>query len=400
MDAVIMAAGRGTRMRPLTDTRPKPLLPVGGTTLLERLLAQCHGLVDRIVLVVGYRGTMIKDQVGEAYQDTPIVYVEQSDRRGTADALSQAAAAVDGGLVVLNGDVVIDRELLVRLTETEGHAMAVTTVETPSAYGVVETTDGQVTGLHEKPENPPSSRINVGLYAFEQSVFSAIDQIDESPRGEYELTDAITRLVTAGESVTAVPYNGTWLDVGRPWDLLAATDVALADTDRSIEGTVESGGHLEQGVAIAEGAHVRAGAYIEGPVVVGTDATIGPNAYVRGPAVIGPGTHVGHAVEIKHSVLMAGTSVGHLSYVGDSVLGADVNFGAGTVVANLRHDEQPVRMQVKGEEVDTGRRKLGAVVGDNTKTGINTSLNAGVRLGTDARTGPGEAVLDDQINTD
>ena len=114
--------------------------------------------------------------------------------------------------------------------------------------------------------------------------------------------------------------------------------------------------------------------------------------------MIGPDAHVGHGVEVKNSVLMADASVGHLSYVGDSVLGRGVNFGAGTNVANLRHDDTTVRMTVKGDRVDTGRRKLGAIVGDGAKTGINTSLNAGFRLGTEATTKPGETVLRDRIS--
>jgi len=127
-------------------------------------------------------------------------------------------------------------------------------------------------------------------------------------------------------------------------------------------------------------------------------AEVGPNAYVRGPAVVGVGAHVGHAVELKNSVLMSGASVGHLSYVGDSVVGENVNFGAGTVVANLRHDGRNVVARVKDgdEKVDTGRRKFGVVVGDAAKTGINTSLNAGVRLGAGAKTAPSEAVMKDK----
>lgn len=398
MDAVIMAAGRGTRMRPLTDTRPKPLLPIGETTLLERLLEQCHGLVDRIVLVVGYRGDAIRARVGERYRETPVAYVEQTERLGTGHALAQAEPLVDGPVVVLNGDVVLDRTLLERLAEQDGHAMAVTHVENPSAYGVVETRAGAVTKLQEKPAAPSTSRINVGLYAFESSVFGALDRIEASARGEYELTDAISTLVGDGERVTALEYDGTWLDVGRPWELLAANATVLEACDRSVDGTVEPDAHLHGDVVVAEGARVRSGAYIEGPVVIGAGAEVGPNAYVRGATAVGPEVRVGHGVEVKNSVLLAETSVGHLSYVGDSVLGANVNFGAGTVVANLRHDDRSVRMQVKGSEVDTGRRKLGVVVGDRTKTGINTSLNAGVRLGAETRTAPGEAVLEDRVD--
>ena len=149
---------------------------------------------------------------------------------------------------------------------------------------------------------------------------------------------------------------------------------------------------------MAAGARIRDGAYVEGPVTIRPGADVGPNAYVRGPTTIGPDVEVGNGVEIKHSVLMDETSVNHLSYVGDSVLGADVNFGAGTVVANLRHDDESVEMTVKGETVDTGRRKLGVVVGNGTKTGINTSLNAGVKLGVETMTRPGESVLKDRTD--
>jgi len=145
-----------------------------------------------------------------------------------------------------------------------------------------------------------------------------------------------------------------------------------------------------------DGARIRSGTYVEGPVVIREGADVGPNAYVRGATVLGPDARVGNAVEVKNSVLMEGATVGHLSYVGDSILGRDVNFGAGTVVANLRHDDESIRMTVKDERVDTGRRKLGVVAGDDVKTGIDTSLNAGLSLSTGARSEPGETVLRDR----
>jgi bifunctional UDP-N-acetylglucosamine pyrophosphorylase/glucosamine-1-phosphate N-acetyltransferase len=111
---------------------------------------------------------------------------------------------------------------------------------------------------------------------------------------------------------------------------------------------------------------------------------------------VGEGAEVGHAVEVKNSVLMAGATVPHLSYVGDSVLGRDVNFGASTTVANLRHDDADVRLTVKGERVSTGRRKFGVVVGDGAKTGIGVDLNAGVTLSTGAGVPPGETVTRDR----
>jgi bifunctional UDP-N-acetylglucosamine pyrophosphorylase/glucosamine-1-phosphate N-acetyltransferase len=187
-----------------------------------------------------------------------------------------------------------------------------------------------------------------------------------------------------------------WLDVGRPWELLEANEWKLAELDRRIDGNVAGDAHLRGAVVVENGATVEPGAVIEGPVMIRAGAHVGPNAYVRGHTLLEERSEVGHSVEIKNSVVMSDASVPHLSYVGDSVLGRDVNFGAGTVVGNLRHDDEPVRLTVKGERVSTGRRKFGVVVGDGAKTGIDTSLNAGVTLSTGARTEPGECVLRDR----
>ena len=396
MDAVIIAAGEGTRMRPLTRGCPKPLLPLGESTLIEQTMDRCLDVVDRFVLVVGYMGSRIEDRLGDEYSGIPIEYVTQEEALGTAHAIGCARAAVDGRFLVINGDVVIDDRLPRKLAESDGDTIAVQPVENPSSYGVVEIENGAVRTLVEKPDDPPSNLVNTGIYAFEPGIFEYIDRTEKSPRGEYEITEAIELLMADDRSVGAVEYDGPWLDVGRPWELLDANEVVMADLDGRIDGAVEDGATLHGPVVVEEGARIRAGAYIEGPVVIRSGTDIGPNAYVRGATLLGEGVRVGNAVEVKNSVVMAGTAAGHLSYVGDSVLGQDVNFGAGTKVANLRHDDENVSMRVKGDQVDTGRRKLGVVVGDRTKTGINTSLNAGVKLGVEATTMPGESVLEDR----
>jgi bifunctional UDP-N-acetylglucosamine pyrophosphorylase/glucosamine-1-phosphate N-acetyltransferase len=123
---------------------------------------------------------------------------------------------------------------------------------------------------------------------------------------------------------------------------------------------------------------------------------VGPNAYLRGATLLGEDVHVGHAVEVKNSVVMTGTNGPHLSYVGDSVPGPDVNFGAGTTVANLRHDDEAIDLTVRGDRISTGRRKFGVVVGAGARTGIQTSFDAGVTLSTEARTDPGDVVTRDR----
>ncbi|MFW6318021.1 MAG: bifunctional sugar-1-phosphate nucleotidylyltransferase/acetyltransferase [Halorubrum sp.] len=401
MYGVVLAAGRGTRMRPLTDRRPKPLLPVGDRSLLERVFDAARDAVDEFVVVTGYRGEAIREAIGESYRERPVHYVEQAEALGTAHAVAQAEPVVDDDFLVLNGDVVVDASLPRALADAGAPAIAATEVDDPRAYGVLSTAaDGSLADIVEKPDDPPTNLANVGCYAFEPEVFEYIDRTPESERGEYEITTTIDLMLDADGRIDVAQYDGTWLDVGRPWELLAANELALAalddDDESAVSGTVEEDVHLHGPVVVEEGARVRSGAYVEGPALIREGADVGPNAYVRGSTVVGPDAHVGHSVEVKNSVLMADASVGHLSYVGDSVLGRAVNFGAGTNVANLRHDGENVRQTVKGDRVDTGRRKLGAVVGDEAKTGINTALNAGVKLGAGETTAPGESLTRDR----
>ena len=399
MYGVVLAAGRGTRMRPLTDKRPKPLLPVGDRTLIEQVFDAALDVVDAFVVVTGYRGELIREAIGESYRDRPVHYVEQTEPQGTAHAVAQVEPVVDDRFVVLNGDVLVDPSLPRALADADGTAVAATEVPDPRSYGVISTApDGSLAAIVEKPADPPTSLANVGCYAFGPEVFEYIDRTPESERGEYEITTTLELLLADGREISVARYEGTWLDVGRPWELLDATEAALSRLDgQRIDGTVEEGVNLHGPVVVEDDARLKSGTYVEGPAVIRSGAEVGPNAYVRGSTVVGPDAHVGHAVEVKNSVLMADASVGHQSYVGDSVLGHGVNFGAGTNVANLRHDGENVRLTVKGDRVDTGRRKLGAIVGDGAKTAINTSLNAGVRLGVDELTALGEVLTRDRI---
>jgi bifunctional UDP-N-acetylglucosamine pyrophosphorylase/glucosamine-1-phosphate N-acetyltransferase len=173
---------------------------------------------------------------------------------------------------------------------------------------------------------------------------------------------------------------------------LTANEVILEEIRCSIEGDVEEGAVLKGSVVVEQGATVRSGAYIEGPAYISKEAVVGPNCYIRPSTSLGQGVKVGNAVEVKNSIIMDRSSIGHLSYVGDSVIGRKVNFGAGTITANLRHDDQPVETTVKGKRVSSGRRKLGAIIGDNVKTGIGTSIAPGVVLHQGARTGIGVIV--------
>lgn len=394
MQTVVLAAGSGTRMRPFTDTQPKPTLPIAGRPLLSHTLSGAvKAGASRLIVVVSRRTSAVQAAIGDAVDGVPVEYVTQTEQRGTADAVAAALDALaPGPFVVLNGDSLYDETAMATLYESTP-AVGSFRVDDPQSYGVLTVSDGRVTGVTEKPTAPQSDLINAGAYALPEEVQQWLD-VPESERGELEFTDVLSRACDAFE-VTPVTFE-RWLDVGRPWDLLAANEWKVPEVESRIEGTVHEDAVLSGNVHVAADATVRSGVVVDGPAYVDSGATVGPNAYLRGTTYVGPGAKVGHAVEVKNSVLMADATVGHLSYVGDSILGRETNFGAGTKVANLRHDGQPVQLTVKGERVSTGRRKFGVVLGDGAKTGINTSLNAGVTLSTGAATTPGEVVTRDK----
>ena len=393
MQTVILAAGQGTRMRPLTDRRPKPMLPVADRPLMAHTAdAAVEAGATELLLVVGYEADAVRGYFGDEYRNTPVRYAVQAEQRGTAHAVRAAREHIEGAFAVLNGDDIYDPDSVTRLFEG-GPAVGTYEVENPRPYGVFDIADGVVEGIVEKPADPPSNRVNVGAYVLPAEARGWLD-VEESERGEEEITDVLARVVDE-RSVRAVGVD-RWMGVGRPWELLEANEWQLGDLDRGVRGEVAPTADLRGDVVVEEGATVEPGVVVEGPVLVRAGAHVGPNAYVRGHTLLGEGVRVGNAVEVKNSVLMTGAAVPHLSYVGDSVIGREVNLGAGTTVANLRHDDEAVRVTVKGDRVSTGRRKFGVVVGDGAKTGVETTLNAGVTLSTEARVEPNATVTRDR----
>jgi bifunctional UDP-N-acetylglucosamine pyrophosphorylase/glucosamine-1-phosphate N-acetyltransferase len=370
------------------------MLPVAGRPIAAHAAeAAVQAGASSLVFVVGHKAEIVREHFGEEYTGVPVSYATQERQQGTADAVRAAKTHLqDGPFAVVNGDTVADAESY-QILFANAPAVGTYRVDDPTQYGVFEVADDRVTSVVEKPADPPSDLINTGVYAFPAEARAWLD-VESSKRGELELTDVLAK-TCAEYTVTPVPFY-YWLDIGRPWELLEANEWALSDLEQHIEGEVSEDAQLSGRVHVAEGATIRSGVVIEGPVYIDSGATVGPNAYVRGNTYIGPDAKVGHAVEVKNSIFREGATASHLSYVGDSILGRDVNLGAGTTVANLRHDDETVRTPIKGELTDTGRRKFGVVLGDDVKTGINSSLNAGVKLASGTTTAVGETVVRDK----
>lgn len=393
MKAIILTAGEGTRMRPLTTTRPKTMLITGGKPLIQYNIESLRdaGIKD-ITLVVGYKKEVIEDYFGDGSEyGVNITYAVQEGQLGTAHAIGSAEEYIDESFIVLNGDIIVSYDLIRNLiekyaTRTSNNVKSVLTlieVDDPSSYGIVSTENGKITEIIEKPsvEDAPSNLANAGIYLFSPEIFDAIRKTELSKRGEYEITDSLDIELSEGWEILGLISNEKWMDVGRPWELLECNQDFLEKMDDSIEGEIEDNVTIYGPVHLGKGSIIRSGCYIQGPVFIGENCDVGPNTYLRPYACLCNDVDVGNAVEIKNSIIMDGTNVNHLSYVGDSVIGVNCNLGAGTNLANLRFDDKHVQVTVKGNRIDSGRRKLGAIFGDDVKTGINTSVNPGVKIG-------------------
>ncbi|MHC1610888.1 MAG: bifunctional sugar-1-phosphate nucleotidylyltransferase/acetyltransferase [Candidatus Methanospirareceae archaeon] len=354
MKGIILAAGKGERLQPLTDYKPKAMLPVCNKPLIEYQLEllRAHG-IEEIAIVVGH----LKEQI--EFED--VKYYEDKLIKGTATALHAARDFIDDDFILMYGDLFFDITNFSDIIDVETeNAIAVVKVEDVSRYGEVVFEDGRLKGIREKT-GFGGGYINAGIYHLSPSVLEQVERTEESARGEYELTDAL-QMLDAREKVRVVPLNGYWNDIGYPWDYI---DANMHMLERRV-------------FAVGENTEIWDSAIIRKPAVIGENCEVKNCVIDR--SVIGDECVVGEFSVVKRSVVMSTAHVPHFNYVPDSVIAEGCNLGAGTKIANLRFDNRNVKMSIKGERIDSGRRKLGAIIGYNVKTGINVSIYPGVKI--------------------
>ncbi|MBP2133863.1 bifunctional UDP-N-acetylglucosamine pyrophosphorylase/glucosamine-1-phosphate N-acetyltransferase [Methanomicrobium sp. W14] len=388
MECVILAAGEGKRMRPLTTSRPKVMLPVANRPMLEHLvLAVRDAGVSDFVFVVGYHEQEIRNHFKDgSFLGVNIRYTTQRRQMGTADALLAAQGLVTGRFLLLNGDMILKTDDIKIFCKNPAPCVGTFESSHPEDFGVVISEGTTVSGIYEKSKNPPGNIINAGIYLFDLEIFDILKNISISERGEYELTDALSEYISSQRLTSCI--ISSWCDIGEPWNLVDANESLMKSIRDDISGIIENGVCISGNLVLGKGSVIKSGTYIEGNCIIGENCDIGPHAYIRGCTSVGDNCHIGHSVEVKNSVIFRGTKIPHFNYVGDSVIGSGCNFGAGTKIANLRHDRKNVR--VAG--TDTKRRKFGAVVGDNVQLGINCSVNTGTVIGSGVTASPGSCI--------
>jgi glucose-1-phosphate thymidylyltransferase len=332
MKGLILAGGAGTRLRPLTYTGAKQLVPVANRPVLFYVIDNLvdAGITDIGMIISPETGDEVKNTVGDGSRwSAKITYILQDKPAGLAHAVktAQSYLGTDDFCMFLGDNLIgtMIREAVTTFaanTELQGSVM-LKEVSNPSSFGVAEVDDqGNVTRLVEKPKEPRSNLALVGIYLFRHSIFDAIDRIQPSPRGELEITDAISKLIELGGRVRFDRVTSWWLDTGKKDDMLLANDTVLDSwLVHDVRGSVDAESKLTGRVRVEEGAEIIRST-IRGPVIIGrgariVDARIGPFTS------IGEGVVVDHS-GIDHSVILAGSRVEGIARLEDSLVGRRV----------------------------------------------------------------------------
>ncbi len=406
MRGLILAAGRGKRLSPITNTRPKPMIPIGGKPILEYMIENLreNGITE-IIIVVGYQEQMIKDYFGTGVDfGVQIKYLTQQNPSSVEDAILTAAKELEkeDSFILCHADVLCDTELIDR-TLSDHHrlhtdaSIAVTLVKHPEFYGVVELDDeARISKIIEKPkpDEAGSHYAIAGIYVLKPDIFELLQK-------KIGLDQAIQKLIDDEKTISASVWEKDWVSVTYPWDLLFANQFVLrrlfSNKGSFIHESVivSSLAKIQGTVYISENVVIRPGAHIIGPVYIGANSYIGSNTLIRTNSSIGKNVCVGFGVEVKNSVLLDGCHIGRLSYIGDSIIGQNVQFGAGTQTQNVQPNHLPIQMEILGQKFTLPVEKFGVMLGDKAVLGINISINPGIRIGENCTISPSTYINQD-----
>lgn len=330
MKGLILSGGKGTRLRPLTFTRAKQLMPIGNKPVLFRVIEAIRDAgIDEIGIVIGDTGDEIRQAVGQGSRwGVNITYIPQEAPLGLAHAVKISHDFLgDDRFVMFLGDNVIEggiSGLITQFATSEWNSQIVLTeVEEPQHYGVAELNEERrIVRLIEKPRVPPSKLALVGIYMFDSNIFKAVNAIEPSWRGELEITDAIQWLVDHDFQVFPYVHRGWWIDTGKSADMLAANDRVLAELTHQVDGYVDRESQIDHLVTVESGAEI-INSIVRGPAIIGEESRI-VNSYV------GPFTSIyNHTViedsEIEHSIVLDHSHISHVpGRVQDSIIGREV----------------------------------------------------------------------------
>ena len=343
MRGLLLAGGHGTRLRPLTYTGNKHMLPIANKPMLLYGLEHLRsaGITD-VGLVLGPVKEGVRELLGDGSKfGVRLTYIEQPEPKGLAHAVMISKHYLVGEpFVMYLGDNLLKEGVsrFKKIFEEDGLdcAVGVTPVSNPSNFGIVELRNGRIVSLVEKPNRPKSNMALIGVYVFGPKVFDAIRDLTPSWRGELEITDTIRLMIEQGRKVKAVEVQGWWKDTGRPEDLLEANQLVLADLQTNIRGKLSKGSHFTGSVVLGKGTTTIGSVGIRGPAMIGERCSLGPNVH------IGPYTSIGDEctlqnVEVENSIIMKGCKIESGKKIVDSLIGSYSTIANGANVVPQGH---------------------------------------------------------------
>ncbi len=338
MKGLILAGGHGTRLRPITHTSNKHLIPLANKPMLFYAIETLKDAdITDIGIIVGHtqqRIEEIKDAVGDGSQfGVKVTYIEQDAPRGLAHAVKIAKDFLttnnsNGKFVVHLGDNIlkggIKKYVEIFLNQNIDSLILLKRIPNPNRFGVAEIKDGKLVRLVEKPKIPPSDLAMVGIYMLNGSIFDSIEKLKPSWRGEYEITEAVQGIINSGKNVHhAIVDAEWWKDPGDPSGILEANRLLLDELTSFNKGIVEDGAAIIGKVGIDEGTVVKKGASVRGPVIIGKNCVIESDAHIGPYTSIGDNTIIKN-VEIESSVVIGDSKINCRQRITDSLIGKNV----------------------------------------------------------------------------
>jgi UDP-N-acetylglucosamine diphosphorylase / glucose-1-phosphate thymidylyltransferase / UDP-N-acetylgalactosamine diphosphorylase / glucosamine-1-phosphate N-acetyltransferase / galactosamine-1-phosphate N-acetyltransferase len=374
MQAIIIAAGKGTRIQPISLTRPKPLFQLMGQTMIEYTLDQLEGIAREVILVLGYKGEMIQKKIGSKYKGIKIRYTWQKRQTGTGSAVIAALKYLDDKFLVLMGDDLYSKKDIKAVIK-KFPAIAAQVVKNPKSFGVITAKDRIMINFSEKPERPQSNLANIAMYYLPKSIFKYA--IGKSARGEYEFTDYVKQF--ASNNKLNVVIAKEWMPVPYIWNFFDVVNLFFEKSKKEIKGTVEKGATIEDKVIVKQGAMIKSGTQIIGP------AYIGENCVIEKDCIIGPNTIIEDNCKvlaksvIKDCIVGSKTTIGESTTIKNSIIGINCRVGNNVRFLNKAKTGN-IKVLVNDNLIDSNRKLLGSFLGDNVKILDNIVLLPGTKI--------------------
>lgn len=382
MKAVILAASPAERLRPFTDNRAKPMIRVAGETILEKTTAGLKSAgINEVALVVNHRREGIQSYFEHGHRFGLVIeYVLQEPVDGIGAAVARCREVVqEEAFLLVYGDVLTTGALfetvLGQHLDSGGAIAALSLPASSRDFGnVYLSPDLKISRLVEKPTDPHlSNYVFAGVFVLPGSFFDLLEEEGNN------MEKAFQRLIADG-ALSGTIWEGDWIDVRLPWDILEANRIMMRKWDQAIiheSVTLEGNVRIEGAVHIQENVVVGSGTVLKGPCFIGQGSYVGNNTLIREYTSLGPESVVGYGTELKNCVLLGRSTLGRLSFIGDSVIGERVHIGTGVTTVNVAQGGRPIEVAIGEELLVTGMTKVGAFIGDDVHIGARQVLAPG-----------------------